>query len=80
MLHYDFFLKKPLILPRLVLVYKHLLILLYCDHLTGRWIMHFAILTLILLGVSAITLGGFIKVCRLMNGCITHSNSADNHQ
>ena len=42
--------------------------------------MYFAILILVLLGVSAITLGGFIKVCRLMNGCITHSNSVDNHQ
>lgn len=42
--------------------------------------MHLAILILVLLGVFALTLGGFFKVCRLMNGCITSSKSADNHQ
>ena len=42
--------------------------------------MNFAILILVLLSVLAITLGGFIKVCRLMNGCITHSNSVNKHQ
>jgi hypothetical protein len=42
--------------------------------------MYFAILILVLLSVLAITLGGFIKVCRLMNDCDTHSNPADNHR
>ena len=41
--------------------------------------MHFAILILVLLGVFAITLGGFIKVCRLMSDCTSNSNSVDNH-
>lgn len=41
--------------------------------------MYFAILILVLLSVFAVTLGGFIKVCRLMNSCITNPNSVDNH-
>ena len=41
--------------------------------------MYFAILILVLLSVFAVTLGGFIKVCRLMNGCITNPNSVDKH-
>jgi|GEM_PF-5502906 len=42
--------------------------------------MHFATLILVLLSVSAVTLGGFIKVCRLMDSCMTHSNSIDKGQ
>jgi hypothetical protein len=40
-------------------------------------VMYFTILILVLMGALAFTIGSFIKVCRLMNGCIASANSVD---